>query len=201
MPSPLVITGYDPVQLDGSIDSLTQLQLRHGSNGLSSYGQSLEAEHDDLESPEATIRVKMPDFTYNGDSWEVTVSHQSGGNTISWSRDTDHAYRDLAAMTDALEVDVVAYARGEDEGRRLVLLGEAKWGRRLDVTDLARLRRARTLLADSGLLVGAETYARNLEDAVAAGVFGSPFYIVTDTGQKFWGQDRLDFLAAHLASL
>ncbi|MCB9715070.1 MAG: hypothetical protein H6712_14480 [Myxococcales bacterium] len=108
MPSPLVITGYDPVQLDGSIDSLTQLQLRHGSNGLSSYGQSLEAEHDDLESPEATIRVKMPDFTYNGDSWEVTVSHQSGGNTISWSRDTDHAYRDLAAMTDALEVDVVA---------------------------------------------------------------------------------------------
>lgn len=51
-----------------------------------------------------------------------------------------------------LEVDVVAYARGEDEGRRVVLLGEAKWGRRLDVTDLARLRRARTLLADSGLL-------------------------------------------------
>ena len=53
-------------------------------------------------------------------------------------------------------------------------------------------------LADSGLLVGAETYARNLEDAVAAGVFGSPFYIVTDTGQKFWGQDRLDRLQAHL---
>ena len=53
-------------------------------------------------------------------------------------------------------------------------------------------------LADSGLLVGAETYARNLEDAVAAGVLGSPFYIVTDTGQKFWGQDRLDHLQAHL---
>lgn len=53
-------------------------------------------------------------------------------------------------------------------------------------------------LADSGLLAGAETYAANLEDAVAAGVFGSPFYVL-DTGQKFWGQDRLDDLDLHLA--
>jgi len=29
-------------------------------------------------------------------------------------------------------------------------------------------------------------------------VFGAPFYIV-DSGQMFWGQDRLDGLAAHLA--
>ena len=53
-------------------------------------------------------------------------------------------------------------------------------------------------LADSGLLVGAETYARNLEDAVEAGVFGTPFYI-TDSGQRFWGQDRLADLDAHLS--
>ncbi len=53
-------------------------------------------------------------------------------------------------------------------------------------------------LADSGLLSGAETYARNLEEAVNAGVFGAPFY-VTDTGQVFWGQDRLDELDLHLA--
>ena len=53
-------------------------------------------------------------------------------------------------------------------------------------------------LAMSGLLSGAEAYARNTEDAVAAGVFGSPFYI-TDDGAKFWGQDRLDFLDEHLA--
>ncbi len=52
-------------------------------------------------------------------------------------------------------------------------------------------------LADSGLLSGAETYAANLEEAVAAGVFGSPFYIVGD--ERFWGQDRLDDLDAHLA--
>ncbi len=53
-------------------------------------------------------------------------------------------------------------------------------------------------LVDSGLLVGAETYAQNLEDAVSAGVFGAPFYIVTDTDQRFWGQDRLADLRAHL---
>ncbi len=53
-------------------------------------------------------------------------------------------------------------------------------------------------LANSGLLAGAETYARNLEEALGAGVFGSPFYI-TDKDARFWGQDRLDDLDAHLA--
>ncbi len=53
-------------------------------------------------------------------------------------------------------------------------------------------------LADSGLLVGAETYGQNLEDAVSAGVFGAPFY-VTDDGARFWGQDRLDDLDRHLS--
>lgn len=53
-------------------------------------------------------------------------------------------------------------------------------------------------LADSGLLSGAETYARNLDEAVAAGAFGAPFYVV-DGGARFWGQDRLDDLDQHLA--
>jgi len=52
-------------------------------------------------------------------------------------------------------------------------------------------------LADTGLLEGAETYAANLEEAVARGVFGAPFYITGD--QRFWGQDRLADLDAHLA--
>ncbi|MBK4217762.1 2-hydroxychromene-2-carboxylate isomerase [Paracoccus caeni] len=56
-------------------------------------------------------------------------------------------------------------------------------------------------LADKGLFVGAETYGRNLEQAIEAGVFGVPFYIVRETDQRFWGQDRLDFLDRHLATL
>ena len=52
-------------------------------------------------------------------------------------------------------------------------------------------------LAESGLLSGAETYAANLEEAVNAGVFGAPFYIV-DGDQRFWGQDKIGDLDAHL---
>lgn len=56
-------------------------------------------------------------------------------------------------------------------------------------------------LADKGLFTAADRYERNLEEAVACGVFGSPFYIVAETDQRFWGQDRLEDLAAHLAEL
>ncbi|MRX51766.1 2-hydroxychromene-2-carboxylate isomerase [Paracoccus sp. S-4012] len=56
-------------------------------------------------------------------------------------------------------------------------------------------------LVDSGLFVGAETYGRNLDQAIEAGVFGGPFYIVRETDQRFWGQDRLEFLERHLAAL
>lgn len=52
-------------------------------------------------------------------------------------------------------------------------------------------------LADSGMLEGAETYARNLEEAVEAGVFGAPFYIID--GQRFWGQDKIEDVDLYLA--
>jgi 2-hydroxychromene-2-carboxylate isomerase len=51
-------------------------------------------------------------------------------------------------------------------------------------------------LADSSLLEGAETYARNLEEAVEAGAFGAPFYVIGD--QRFWGQDRIEDIDLHL---
>ncbi len=53
-------------------------------------------------------------------------------------------------------------------------------------------------LSFSGMLIGAETYAANLEEAVLRGVIGVPFFI-TDTDARFWGQDRLDDLDRHLA--
>jgi 2-hydroxychromene-2-carboxylate isomerase len=52
-------------------------------------------------------------------------------------------------------------------------------------------------LADSGMLEGAETYARNLEEAVEAGVFGAPFYIID--GQRFWGQDKIEDVDLYLS--
>jgi 2-hydroxychromene-2-carboxylate isomerase len=48
-------------------------------------------------------------------------------------------------------------------------------------------------------LAEAETLARNNDEAVRAGVFGVPFYIVGEA--TFWGQDRLEFLDRHLAAL
>ncbi|KUF09735.1 2-hydroxychromene-2-carboxylate isomerase [Pseudoponticoccus marisrubri] len=53
-------------------------------------------------------------------------------------------------------------------------------------------------LAERGLLDGAETYAANLEEAVSAGVFGAPFYIVDGT-ERFWGQDSIEDLDRFLA--
>lgn len=55
-------------------------------------------------------------------------------------------------------------------------------------------------LVNSGMLSGAEEYARNLEDAVSAGAFGAPFYIV-DGVEHFWGQDRIEDLDLYLSSL
>jgi len=52
-------------------------------------------------------------------------------------------------------------------------------------------------IADKFMLDAAETYMANLEEAVARGVFGVPFYMVGD--ERFWGQDRLEDLDLHLS--
>ncbi len=52
-------------------------------------------------------------------------------------------------------------------------------------------------IADKHMLMAAETYMANLEEAVARGVFGVPFYMVGE--ERFWGQDRLDDLDLYLA--
>lgn len=51
-------------------------------------------------------------------------------------------------------------------------------------------------LADRGMFMAADEYARNCDDAVGAGVFGAPFLIAGEA--RFWGQDRLDDAAQHL---
>ena len=52
-------------------------------------------------------------------------------------------------------------------------------------------------LTMSGMVMGADTYARNLEHAMLAGVFGVPFFVVGE--EKFWGQDRIDDLDLFLS--
>lgn len=95
-------------------------------------------------------------------------------------------------------------AGGGDLGQLVQAFTRACWAEDKNIADDAVVRDCLSeagfdpSLADSGLLAGAETYAANLEEAAARGVFGAPFYI-TEDDQRFWGQDRLEDLDAHLA--
>jgi 2-hydroxychromene-2-carboxylate isomerase len=51
-------------------------------------------------------------------------------------------------------------------------------------------------VADREMLMAADAYVANLEEAVARGVFGIPTYVVGE--EVFWGQDRLAHLDLHL---
>lgn len=101
---------------------------------------------------------------------------------------------------------IAAQAKGGDVGGLVQAFLRAVWAEERDISDDATIRAILSEqgfdagLADSGLFIGAETYGRNLEEAVAAGAFGAPFYIIRETDQRFWGQDRLDFLDRALAA-
>lgn len=95
-------------------------------------------------------------------------------------------------------------AGGGDLGGLVHSIGRACWVDEKNIADDAIIRECLSEngfdpgLADSGLLSGAEIYAKNLEDAVSHGVFGVPFYLC-DSDERFWGQDRLDHLDRFLA--
>ncbi|MHA6344711.1 DsbA family protein [Roseivivax sp. CAU 1761] len=94
-------------------------------------------------------------------------------------------------------------AGGGDLGALCHGIGRACWAEERDIAQDDTIRACLEAagfdpgLADRGLLSGAETYSANLEEAVANGVFGVPFYIAGK--ERFWGQDRLADLDLHLA--
>lgn len=98
-------------------------------------------------------------------------------------------------------------AGGGDTGALVRAITRALWADNRNIAEDAVIRAALEGagfdgdLVTTGLFTGAIAYEKNLEEAVERGVFGAPFYIVAETDQRFWGQDRLQFLDAHLASL
>lgn len=81
----------------------------------------------------------------------------------------------------------------------------AVWVEEKNIADAATLAAIATSLEHDGsaLLKAAATdsaqaeYQRFTDEAIAANVFGSPWYVVD--GDGYWGQDRLDFVERALA--
>lgn len=94
-------------------------------------------------------------------------------------------------------------AGGGDLAGYVQAIGRAMWAEGKDISDDEVIHAALAAngfdpkVADRGMLMAAETYAANLEEAVSKGVFGVPFFVVGEA--RFWGQDRLGDLEAHLA--
>jgi 2-hydroxychromene-2-carboxylate isomerase len=102
----------------------------------------------------------------------------------------------------------VLAAAERDNAQALALtgaIGRALWREERDIADaptLAAVAKGIGLDAE-GLAARAQSpdmsarYATMTQEAIAAGVFGAPTYVLD--GELFWGQDRLDFLARKLA--
>jgi len=97
---------------------------------------------------------------------------------------------------------VAAAKAGEDAGALSRAVMRAVWAEQRDIADEATLN---TILSETGIdraaLEPHMVQARNAfdsmtRDAMGAGVFGAPFYVVG--GQRFWGQDRISHLDAYL---
>lgn len=114
------------------------------------------------------------------------------------------AYFPANAAPSSYAIIAAQNAGGGDLGALCYGLCRAVWSEDKNIAEDDVIKAALTQagfdpgLTDSGLLTGAETYTRFTDEAVAAGVFGAPFYI-TDGGEKFWGQDKLISLDMHLS--
>lgn len=114
------------------------------------------------------------------------------------------AHFPVAGDPACLLITAVAARDGADAALRLAgAVSTAVWAEERDIADPVALR---ALLGECELPAERleqslddtthAAYAANTRDAIAAGVFGAPSYIVD--GELFWGQDRLDFVARRL---
>lgn len=99
---------------------------------------------------------------------------------------------------------IAAQAAGGDVAKLVACITKACWADEKNIAEDDVIRACLVEagfdadLADKGMLSSAETFAANLEEGINAGVFGAPFF-VTDSGERFWGEDRLADLDAHLS--
>jgi carboxymethylenebutenolidase len=150
----------------------------------------------------------------------------SGGLPLGQRAPQRQAYRlvELARWRDALRIPlhvqpsffpvpgdaaarlIIAVQQAEGTPAALDIAGRvlaAVWAQQRNINSADTLA---ALLAEAGLpaacLQGADApavqaaYEAHTQDAVKAGVFGAPSYVID--GEIFWGQDRLDFVERRL---
>lgn len=98
---------------------------------------------------------------------------------------------------------IAAQAAGGDVAKLVACITKACWADEKDIAQDDVIRACLVEagfdadLADKDMLSSAETFGSNLEEGINAGVFGAPFFVVGS--ERFWGEDRLADLDAHLA--
>jgi 2-hydroxychromene-2-carboxylate isomerase len=102
----------------------------------------------------------------------------------------------------ATRLVIAAKLQGKDAHRLSLELGRAVWEREESLADAAAMALAaqRAGLDAAALRAGGPSdaeldalFQQYTEDALAAGVFGAPSYVLP-SGEIFWGQDRLELL-------
>lgn len=107
----------------------------------------------------------------------------------------------------AARMIIAAERSGADVAAYIGAVFRAIWTRDMDISASETLMLLASELGLDGAVLArvadspetAETLERYTAEAVAAGVFGSPTYVID--GERFWGQDRLDFVADRLRAL
>ena len=109
----------------------------------------------------------------------------------------------------AVRLVIAAKLQGKNAHKLSLELGRALWEREETLADPATMASAaqRAGLDAAALRTGGpsdaeldELYERYTQDALTAGVFGAPSYVLP-SGEIFWGQDRLDLLERALKKL
>jgi 2-hydroxychromene-2-carboxylate isomerase len=109
----------------------------------------------------------------------------------------------------AVRLVIAAKLQGKDAHRLSLELGRAIWEREETIADPETMASAaqRAGLDAAALRAAAppdaeldELYEKFTQDALQAGVFGAPSYVLP-SGEIFWGQDRLDLLERALKKL
>jgi 2-hydroxychromene-2-carboxylate isomerase len=102
----------------------------------------------------------------------------------------------------ATRLVIAAKLQGKDAHKLSLELGRAVWEREESLADAAVMALAaqRAGLDAAALRAGGPSdaeldalFQQYTEDALAAGVFGAPSYVLP-SGEIFWGQDRLELL-------